>query len=119
MPSLHHSSQANATINQQAVWNACASHLPCCATAAACRCSTETSQKEDIATDLDAAFLPVPGLGSLHRGFFEAEDIVHAEVRRGFGLNIRHSVEHCLGCWHRSNSRRERGWWPLPLAIAS
>ena len=103
MPSLHHSSQANATINQQAVWNACASHLPCCATA----------------TDLDAAFLPVPGLGSLHRGFFEAEDIVHAEVRRGFGLNIRHSVEHCLGCWHRSNSRRERGWWPLPLAIAS
>lgn len=44
-------------------------------------CSTETSQRADIATDLDTTLKAVPGLGNLHNGFLSAYEAVHTRVR--------------------------------------
>lgn len=41
---------------------------------------TETSQRADIATDLDTTLKAVPGLGNLHNGFLSAYEAVHAQL---------------------------------------
>ncbi|KAL4421716.1 hypothetical protein ABPG77_002332 [Micractinium sp. CCAP 211/92] len=41
---------------------------------------TETTQRADIATDLDTTLKAVPGLGNLHNGFFSAYEAVHTQL---------------------------------------
>ena len=42
--------------------------------------STEITSEADIQTDLSTKFVDVSGLGRVHEGFFEGEDVVHADV---------------------------------------
>ncbi len=53
---------------------------PACPAAPPPKCSTETTQRADIATDLDTTLKAVPGLGNLHNGFFSAYEAVHTQV---------------------------------------
>ena len=41
------------------------------------------TSEADIKTDFSTRFVDVAGLGRMHEGFFEAEDLVHADVSRG------------------------------------
>lgn len=44
---------------------------------------TEITNLGDIQTDLSTNFVDVSGLGRVHEGFFEAEDVAHADVSKG------------------------------------